>query len=165
MAERSWDGEAWSGGFGRRSREHREWGGPLGDERLPGEWDEEEELAGDDVIGYDFAGLEMLDDLSGDDLLSDLLGTPSQEVSWSCMEPVNVDEKGRIFRKTRFPVLFGGPAEAEWMWVQVQSLEDRSGILSNQPLFVPGLSVGDVVQFEIIPEGRPLAGCAEAVGW
>ncbi len=170
MAKRGWNGEGRTNGFGRGFGDDPRWDGLPGDELPWGDWDEEIDLGGDhgtedELTGHDLSGMDALDALFLDEFLDDAseLGSPSE--SWNWISPINVDAEGRIFRKTRFPVFLGGPAEAEWMWVEVQSLEDRSGVLANQPLFVPDLTVGDVVRFEVIPEGRPLAGCAEAVEW
>jgi|GEM_PF-2696758 len=175
MAKRGWNGEAWTGGFGRGFGDDPQGDRLAGDELPWDDWDEEGEFTGDDFTGDDFTGhdptghdltgMGPMDVLSEHDFLNDVAGVASPGQTWNWAAPVNVDPDGRIFRKTRFPVLLGGPPEAEWMWVQVQSLEDRSGILANQPLLVPGLMVGDVVRFEVIPEGRPLAGCSEAVAW
>jgi|GEM_PF-3313122 len=84
---------------------------------------------------------------------------------WNPMAPVNVTEDGRIFRKTRFSSYAGGPWGTEWMWVEVHSLEDRHGILTNEPAFIPNLPPGAVITFRVIPEGEPLDGCAVCVGW
>jgi len=84
---------------------------------------------------------------------------------WNMMAPVNVTEDGRIFRKTKFDATSLSPFEGEWMWVEVDSLDARDGILTNEPLWIPGLEPGAHVRFRVIPEGKPLSGCSIAVWW
>ncbi len=84
---------------------------------------------------------------------------------WQPFAPVNIQPDGRIYRKTRFDTSPGGPMGAEWMWVEVSSLEDREGILTNQSIGDESLGPGTMVRFRIIPEGQPLDGCAVAVDW
>lgn len=84
---------------------------------------------------------------------------------WQPFAPVNVRPDGRIFRKTRFDLPAGCQHSAEWMWVEVESLDTSEGILTNNSFYVPGLDRGARVTFELIPEGEPLAGCAVAVTW
>lgn len=84
---------------------------------------------------------------------------------WNSFAPVNVDEHGRIFRKTRFDVTDGSHMQGEWMWVEVESLDADHGLLANDSILDPELVRGTRVVFRIIPDGRPLNGCAVAVAW
>jgi hypothetical protein len=84
---------------------------------------------------------------------------------WRPFAPLNVTPDGRIFRKTRFDVRGVHGISAEWMWVQVDSLDAHDGILTNDSVYTPGLCRGARVTFNLIPEGKPLAGCARAITW
>ncbi len=84
---------------------------------------------------------------------------------WQPFAPMNVSPGGRIFRKTRFDLPAGCELGAEWMWVEVDSLDAFQGILTNDSVYLPGVGRGARVTFELIPEGEPLAGCAVAVDW
>ena len=170
MATNGWNEEAWARDFGQEFDDNRDWDGWIGDVPIWDEWDPRNEFSEGDFVGHNLAALDLvarepLDDLSSEDFLTRRSEDRTRGASWNWIAPVNVDAEGRIFRKTRFPVFLGGPTQAEWMWVQVRSLDDRVGILANQPFLIPALSVGDEVRFEVIPEGRPLEGCAEAVEW
>ncbi len=92
------------------------------------------------------------------------------------MAPVNVSETGRILRKTRFDLPREGPRtpsrvrhravlRAEWMWVEVASLDDRFGILMSEPAFVRGLELGALVAFRVLPRTHPVHGCSVALWW
>ncbi|TVR66370.1 MAG: hypothetical protein EA422_02270 [Gemmatimonadales bacterium] len=165
MARTGWGGGGWHGGFEDESL----WDELLRDELLWDEWTDEDDLDDFGIWNRSILGEEAGESLTHthleEELADGFIGAESTGESWDWTAPVNVDAQGRIFRKTRFPIFLGGPSEVEWMWVQVTSMDDRSGILANHPIFVPGLTAGDPVRFEIIPEGRPRAGCAEAVGW
>lgn len=85
--------------------------------------------------------------------------------SWNPFAPVNIEPDGRIFRKTRFDVTDGCTMDGEWMWVMVDSLQARHGVLTNDSIVEPRLVRGVRVTFRVIPDGEPLYGCAVAVAW
>jgi len=66
--------------------------------------------------------------------------------NWHPLAPVNRGPKGEWFRKTWFPW-------GEWMWLRVESLEDRKGLLVNDSSRDPALAVGALVTFRLYPEG------------
>jgi uncharacterized protein YegJ (DUF2314 family) len=67
--------------------------------------------------------------------------------------PQTMEHEGTLWVKVKFPIPDHGKS-TENMWVQVESMNSRVGILGNDPAYIDYVKDGDLVNFMPDVDGR-----------